>query len=99
MLTACSEDKKKSKEKKILNVRLFGGREREDSKDRKAEQHVDADEKRGGERRDCSIFCAICLAEYEPSDRVSWSLNPDCTHAFHEDCVVQCGSCCWAGST
>lgn len=87
--TACSEDEKKPEEEKRPKARIFGGRGREGSKDVKAEQHADADEKKGGERRDCPIFCAICLAEYEPSDRVSWSSNPDCTHAFHEDCVVQ----------
>ena len=97
MLTACSEDEKKPKEEKRLKVRIFRGREREGSKNLKAEQPADADEKRGGERRDCSTFCAICLAEYEPSDRVSWLSNPDCTHAFHEDCVVQYSSCRWTG--
>mmetsp|Transcript_37247 Transcript_37247/g.78550 ORF Transcript_37247/g.78550 Transcript_37247/m.78550 type:complete len:298 (-) Transcript_37247:212-1105(-) len=39
--------------------------------------------------RDCTIFCAICLMEYEISDRISWSSNAACTHVFHEDCIVQ----------
>lgn len=35
------------------------------------------------------IFCAVCLMEYEVSDRVCWSSNKECTHVFHEDCIVQ----------
>ena len=41
-----------------------------------------------GEKRNCPIFCAICLMEYELSDRVTWSSNASCTHVFHEDCIV-----------
>ena len=35
------------------------------------------------------IFCAVCLMEYELADRVCWSSNKECTHVFHEDCIVQ----------
>lgn len=41
------------------------------------------------ERRQVPIFCAVCLQEFEDSERVSWSANADCTHVFHEDCIVQ----------
>jgi hypothetical protein len=32
--------------------------------------------------------CAVCLASYEVNDSVVWSLNQDCKHAFHEECVT-----------
>ncbi|KAL3795141.1 hypothetical protein HJC23_007369 [Cyclotella cryptica] len=41
------------------------------------------------EKRAVPIFCAVCLTEYEVSERVCWSSNTECTHVFHEDCIVQ----------
>lgn len=41
------------------------------------------------ETRAVPMFCAVCLAKYELSDRVCWSSNSDCTHVFHEDCMLQ----------
>ena len=41
------------------------------------------------EKRAVPIFCAVCLMEYEVSERVCWSSNTECTHVFHEDCIVQ----------
>lgn len=41
------------------------------------------------EKRCVPIVCAICLTEYEKCDRVSWSSNVECSHVFHEDCVLQ----------
>eukprot|EP00574_Skeletonema_japonicum_P000675 CAMPEP_0201738874 /NCGR_PEP_ID=MMETSP0593-20130828/45481_1 /ASSEMBLY_ACC=CAM_ASM_000672 /TAXON_ID=267983 /ORGANISM="Skeletonema japonicum, Strain CCMP2506" /LENGTH=301 /DNA_ID=CAMNT_0048233105 /DNA_START=96 /DNA_END=1001 /DNA_ORIENTATION=- len=41
------------------------------------------------EKRRVPIFCAICLSEYEKCDRVCWSSNIECSHVFHEDCVLQ----------
>ena len=32
--------------------------------------------------------CAICLMSYEQDDSVVWSINPDCPHVFHEDCLL-----------
>lgn len=40
------------------------------------------------EKRDVSLHCAICLMEYHVSERVCWASNPECTHVFHEDCIV-----------
>ncbi len=41
------------------------------------------------EKRAVPIFCAVCLIKYEISDRVCWSSNSECSHVFHEDCMLQ----------
>ena len=41
------------------------------------------------EERAVPIFCAVCLAKYEISDRVCWSSNSECSHMFHEDCMLK----------
>jgi hypothetical protein len=41
------------------------------------------------EERAVPIFCAICLTKYEISDRVCWSSNSECSHMFHEDCMLR----------
>lgn len=40
------------------------------------------------ERRNVPGFCAICLGEFELSEKISWSSNVECTHVFHEECIV-----------
>lgn len=32
--------------------------------------------------------CSICLAEYQHDDSISRSINPDCEHLFHKDCIL-----------
>jgi hypothetical protein len=44
---------------------------------------------RKDEKRQVSIFCAICLGEYESNEKVCWSSNMECTHVFHHDCMLQ----------
>ncbi|KAL7538345.1 hypothetical protein ACHAXR_008490, partial [Thalassiosira sp. AJA248-18] len=40
------------------------------------------------ERRDVPRFCAICLGEFEISEKISWASNQECTHVFHQECIV-----------
>jgi hypothetical protein len=32
--------------------------------------------------------CAICLEMYESSNRVAWSKEKSCKHAFHSECII-----------
>ncbi len=41
------------------------------------------------EKRSVPIFCAVCLSEFAEGDRVCWSSNADCSHVFHENCILQ----------
>jgi len=89
------------KEEKKGKIRLFGAKRKSkgasaittDSKKgiplSRTKKDLEHKSNTTSKRRECSIFCAICLMEYEPSERISWSSNPDCTHVFHEDCIVQ----------
>jgi len=49
----------------------------------------DAKAKRNGEQRNVPHFCAICLGEFDISETISWASNSDCTHVFHQECIIQ----------
>jgi cell division septation protein DedD len=38
--------------------------------------------------RDRGTACDICLLDYQVGDAVAWSPNLDCSHTFHNDCVL-----------
>lgn len=91
--TACTKDEKKPKEEKKSNkIRIFGTKlskgEMKDEEEKEDSNATKQDQPKCT-RRNCPIFCAICLSEFEASERISWSSNRDCTHVFHEDCIVQ----------
>mmetsp|Transcript_10598 Transcript_10598/g.15989 ORF Transcript_10598/g.15989 Transcript_10598/m.15989 type:complete len:266 (-) Transcript_10598:117-914(-) len=39
--------------------------------------------------RNVPNLCVICHEEYETSDKVCWASSSDCTHVFHEECIVR----------
>eukprot|EP00986_Skeletonema_menzelii_P000524 scaffold157_cov204-Skeletonema_menzelii.AAC.6 len=83
--------------KRMMGLALFRRERKEDSKQAKALSDVDDSAKvmeensiqQKDDRREVPIFCAICLGEYETSERVCWSSNTECTHVFHHDCMLQ----------
>jgi hypothetical protein len=36
-----------------------------------------------------STFCAICVQDYTKGDKIAWSRNEKCHHAFHLHCIVE----------
>ena len=41
-----------------------------------------------GGSRSIPGLCAICLNNYQKGDKVAWSSNPVCLHAFHLNCLL-----------
>jgi len=96
-LYGCDEVKKdptgkEESEKKSRRIKFFGVKDKslKDVNDEPTKElELTTPPRAKGGKRICPIFYAICLAEYKTSKRVSWSSSPDCTPAFHEDCVVE----------
>mmetsp|Transcript_20086 Transcript_20086/g.31026 ORF Transcript_20086/g.31026 Transcript_20086/m.31026 type:complete len:345 (+) Transcript_20086:332-1366(+) len=40
------------------------------------------------DHRVISGVCTICICPYEVDERVTWSTNESCSHAFHEECIL-----------
>lgn len=39
-------------------------------------------------QRAVEAHCAICFSNYEPGEKVAWSGEEHCKHAFHYDCIM-----------
>ncbi len=77
---------------KKTKFRLFGRRnnEKDPAKDLETKvKELENELEKTIEKRSVPIFCAVCLMEYTVSERICWSSNPECSHVFHEDCIVQ----------
>ena len=81
---------------KRMGLALFRRENKDDSKQAKELSGVDdrskvVDEEsiqQKDDRREVPIFCAVCLGEFEASERVCWSSNTECTHVFHHGCML-----------
>ena len=43
----------------------------------------------GENKKTVPICCAICLDVYGVGDSVVWASNDECSHAFHQNCVIE----------
>ena len=84
----CMDNESKIKLSSLLLKILFRALEvgqdiRNEEKDRPKEGTLVS------ELRAVPIFCAVCLMKHEITNRVCWSSNSECSHMFHEDCILQ----------
>mmetsp|Transcript_11829 Transcript_11829/g.16977 ORF Transcript_11829/g.16977 Transcript_11829/m.16977 type:complete len:328 (-) Transcript_11829:131-1114(-) len=85
------------KNKRVFGVALIRRERNDANKETKQSSNVEDgvrvaiedDTQQKNDRREVPIFCAVCLGEYETTDRVCWSSNTACTHVFHHDCIFQ----------
>lgn len=33
--------------------------------------------------------CSICLSDFQADETISWAKSKDCSHVYHEDCIIQ----------
>mmetsp|Transcript_2151 Transcript_2151/g.3325 ORF Transcript_2151/g.3325 Transcript_2151/m.3325 type:complete len:322 (+) Transcript_2151:222-1187(+) len=86
-MEAEKEDRQEVKRRKLPS--LFQTRDDDASKQSPIEPVTNQQQQQKVDKRNVPIFCAICLSEYETCDRVCWSSNTECSHVFHEDCILQ----------
>mmetsp|Transcript_3085 Transcript_3085/g.5059 ORF Transcript_3085/g.5059 Transcript_3085/m.5059 type:complete len:349 (-) Transcript_3085:92-1138(-) len=86
-MEAEKEDRQEGNKWKLPS--LFQTRDDDASEKSPIEPVTNQQQQQKVEKRNVPIFCAICLSEYEKCDRVCWSSNTECSHVFHEDCILQ----------
>jgi hypothetical protein len=96
-LPAGSEDdvteavKQTSSDKKDVSLddcNIAIGREDDQNDDDKDESEINDDYFGISETWDRGTTCDICLLEFEVGDFVAWSPNLECTHCFHNECLL-----------
>jgi len=48
----------------------------------------DSNSKSNSKSIDDEKCCSICLGDYQIGEEIGWASNPECTHGFHKECIV-----------